>query len=337
MPRRPLSPFLFPGIGRTLHRTAGSIGLATLRVGTKVLEEGAKKKVAQRKAAAASGHWIPGIAFGPAGARRYRLFRPDGIGWAERLPLLVMLHGCCQDAVSFAASTRMNRLAEQRRFLVLYPEQERSAHPGNCWNWFDTRTGRAQAEAATLGAMLDQVLLLYPVDRGASRWPGLSAGASMAAYLATRMPERFRAVVMHSGVPPGAAHSGASALGAMLGWREPAGPPRAGAALPPLLVIHGNRDAVVASGNARAAAVAWAEGAGAVEGTSRVVRRGQRHPMTMTEFKVRRRTVATLCEVDGLAHAWSGGDERHPHGDGGGPDASRMTWAFIARQFAKAG
>ena len=337
MPRRPLlSSFLLPGIGRTLNRSAGSMGLATLRVGTRLLEEATKKKVVQRRdATAADGDWLPGVAFGPAGARRYRLFRPAGIGWGERLPLVVMLHGCCQDAVSFAASTRMNRIAAKQRFLVLYPEQERSAHPGNCWNWFDTRTGRAQAEAATLGTMIEQVLLLYPADRARVAVAGLSAGASMAGFLASRMPGRFRAVVMHSGIPPGSAHSGASAIGAMLGWREPSGPPAAGSALPPLLVIQGSHDLVVNSGNARAAARAWAEGAGAVEGEARTVRRGQRHPMTVTEYRVRRRAVATLCEVDGLAHAWSGGDDRHPYGDGGGPDASRLAWSFISRQFAK--
>lgn len=337
MPRRP-SPFplLLPGVGRTLNRTATDMGLAALRVGTRLVEEATRKKAVQRRAAAAGGDWLPGVAFGPAGARRYRLFRPAGTGFLERLPLVVMLHGCCQDATSFAASTRMNRIAARQGFLVLYPEQERSAHPGNCWNWFDTRTGRAHAEAATLAAMIDQVLLLYPADRARIAVAGLSAGASMAAFLASRLPQRFRAVVMHSGIPPGAAHSGASALGAMLGWREPSGPPAAGAALPPLLVIQGSRDVVVNAANARSAALAWAEGAGAVEGEARVVRRGQRHPMTVTEFRVRRRAVATLCEVDGLAHAWSGGDERHPYGDGGGPDASRLAWAFIAKQFVSA-
>lgn len=300
------------------------------------LEQAARTSATQRRAAGHGGDWLPGMAVGPGGARSYRLFRPAGIGWGERLPLVVMLHGCCQDAASFAASTRMNRLAARQRFLVLYPQQERSAHAGRCWNWFETRSGRAHAEAATLAAMIEQVLLFHPADRDRVAIAGLSAGASMAAFLASRMPARFGAVVMHSGVGPGAAHSGASALGAMLGWREPRDAPVFGADLPPLLVIHGSRDAVVASANAHAAAAAWARGAGAIEGESRVVRRGKRHPMTVTEFRARRRMVATLCEVEGLAHAWSGGDERHAFGDSDGPDASRLAWTFIARQFAKA-
>ena len=39
------------------------------------------------------GQWTSGIAIGPTGARRYRLFRPLGTKFGERLPLMVMLHG----------------------------------------------------------------------------------------------------------------------------------------------------------------------------------------------------------------------------------------------------
>jgi poly(hydroxyalkanoate) depolymerase family esterase len=285
----------------------------------------------------AAGHWAPGLAVGPSGARRYRLFRPDGIASGERVPLLVMLHGCGQDAARFAASTRMNRIALRERFLVLYPEQERLANAQGCWNWFDTASGRAQGEVALIMAAIDQVCLLYPVDRARVAVAGLSAGASMAALLATRHPERFRAVVMHSGVPPGAAHSSLSALGAMRGRRTAASLPVAASAsapdLPPLLVIHGSRDAVVAVRNGHAAAQQWADAAGATAGVVREIRRGKRHPMKVTDFKRYGHAVATLVDVAQLGHAWSGGVASEAYGDAQGPDASRMVWAFAAKQF----
>jgi poly(3-hydroxybutyrate) depolymerase len=56
--------------------------------------------------------------------------------------------------------------------------------------------------------------------------------------------------------------------------------------------------------------------------------------MTVTDFKVGRKTVAALVEIEKLGHAWSGGASRHTHSDGDGPDASRMMWAFAAKQFA---
>ena len=55
--------------------------------------------------------------------------------------------------------------------------------------------------------------------------------------------------------------------------------------------------------------------------------------MTVTDFKHRRNTVATLVEVDRLGHAWSGGAAKQPFSDSQGPDASRMAWAFAAKQF----
>jgi len=163
---------------------------------------------------------------------------------------------------------------------------------------------------------------------------GLSAGASMAALLVTRHPDRFRAVVMHSGVPPGLAHSSVSALGAMRGRHAApaaAHPPPPGGSLPPLLVIHGGVDTVAAARNGLAAARQWAQAAGAVAGPPRVVQRGRRHPMTVTDYRVGRRLAARLVEIGRLGHAWSGGAAGQPHGDGRGPDASRMAWSFIAR------
>lgn len=277
------------------------------------------------------GTWTPGVAMGATGMRRFRIYRPPGIAFGERLPLMVMLHGCGQDANRFALSTRMNQLAARERFLVLYPEQDRIANGQGCWNWFDTDNGRAYGEAALIMNAIDQACLLYPGDRTKVAVAGLSAGASMAALLVARHPERFKAVVMHSGIPPGTAHSGLSALGAMHGRRET--PPLVAAIWPPLLVVHGAADHVVSPQNGRAAARVWAEAADAQAGEERRVQRGQRHSMQVTDFKRRGRTVATLVAVDRLAHAWSGGAARQPYSDGQGPDASRMAWAFAARQF----
>ena len=55
--------------------------------------------------------------------------------------------------------------------------------------------------------------------------------------------------------------------------------------------------------------------------------------MQVTDFKHRGRTAATLINVDQLGHAWSGGAASQAFSDGQGPDASRMVWAFAAKQF----
>jgi poly(hydroxyalkanoate) depolymerase family esterase len=296
----------------------------------------------------ARGEWVGGVAPGPAGARRYHLYIPPGLALKanEKLPLLVMLHGCGQTGGDLAAATRMNRLAARERFLVLYPEQERMANAHGCWNWFERRNGKAQAEAATLLAAVDKVARRYPVDLARVAVAGLSAGASMAVLMAALYPQRFCAVAMHSGVAPGTAESAATALAAMHGRRAAHLPEPLGVSLnqgatpsvlplPPLLVLHGDADGVVSVRNAAATALLWADALGARAGALRTLQRGQRHAMRVTEFKTRGRTVVALREVAGLAHAWSGGVAQLPFSDPAGPDASALVWAFVARQFAK--
>ena len=334
---------------RAYERNLRALTKATLSNSKRIAGQVQRATAKRLKPPPGRGDWLSGVAVGPGGARGYHLFRPAGLELkpGERLPLMVMLHGCGQTGRDFAASTRMNALAVRQRFLVLYPEQDRIAHPQGCWNWYERRSGKADAEAATLMAAVDQACMLYPVDRDRVALAGLSAGASMAALLATRYPNRFRAVVMHSGVAPGAAKSPATALGAMRGEHVPPMPTTAvgkamGAAavfttLPPMLVLHGDADAVVAPSNAVSSAAVWATAVGARPGLTREVQRGKRRAMRVTDFRRKGRTLVTLCEIAGLGHSWSGGAPKLLFSDPEGPDATRMTWAFAAAQFKAAG
>jgi poly(hydroxyalkanoate) depolymerase family esterase len=319
-------------------RVMDAMTRSTVRASTQALKQAMRPAQERRKAPPGQGEWITGMAMGPAGMRRYHLFRPSGVHYSERLPLLVMLHGCGQDAKSFALSTRMNRIAARERFFVLYPEQDRRAHPQGCWNWYDTRSGHAFQEAATLIAAVDQACLFYPIDPGRVAIAGLSAGASMAALLVTRHPSRFKAIAMHSGVPPGTANSTASALGAMRGRKSSVAmplPTASASSWPPLLVIHGSADPVVAVENGLSAAQLWADAAHARADADRRLQRGNRYEMTVTDFRRKGATIASLCVVQTLGHAWSGGDGQQAFTDARGPDASRMVWAFVERQFRK--
>jgi len=308
----------------------------TLRTLTRVAQ--ARVKAAVKKArpaprAAKPGQrWISGVALNAAGARRYLLFKPPGARKTSPLPLLVLLHGCTQDAATIARSTRVHSLAAREGFIVLCPEQDRLANPQGCWNWFELRSGRAAAEAALINAAIDQACALHGADPTRIAVAGLSAGASMAALLGLHDPERFKAVAMHSGVAPGAAQSAATALRAMQG-RGKLHALASHAALPPLLVLQGDADHIVAPRNGRAVAQWWADAAQAQASAVRVVQRGQRHAARLTDFRAGARTVVTLCEIEGLAHAWSGGAAGQPYSDPNGPDAMRMIWAFAARAF----
>lgn len=66
----------------------------------------------------------------------------------------------------------------------------------------------------------------------------------------------------------------------------------------------------------------------------RIVQRGARYAVTITDYVKQRRVVVTHCLINGLGHAWSGGADGLAYSDPKGPNASRMIWAFAARQFA---
>ena len=349
MARRTRNPFL----GAALRRTLSVMTRTAMRAGARAIQKSLKPPPSVRntnaaKRPAASGkvarkvpsgrpdQWLFGKATSVGGTRRFHLYRPPGMTSDEKLPLLVMLHGCLQDAQALAAVSGMNRVAARQCFMVLYPEQDRVSNAQRCWNWFDTRSGRAQVEAGILEAAIDQTCLAYPVDRSRLVLAGLSAGAGMAALLATRRPERYCAVAMHSGIAPGVANSSATALRAMRGGAtgKPALSVTPGTKLPVLLVIQGGADSVVRSSNAEAAVQLWASNVGALAASPRTVQRGSRYAATVTDYRLGGRLVATLCLVDGLGHSWSGGAAGHAYSDVRGPDASRMIWAFAMKQFA---
>ena len=136
-----------------------------------------------------------------------------------------MLHGCTQDPDDFAAGTRMNELAQEQGFFVLYPAQAPRSNAHKCWNWFtpaDQRRG--QGEPSLLAGMTRHVIDTHAIDGRRVFVAGLSAGGAMAAILAREYPDLFAAAGVHSGIPPGAAHDVASAFVVMKGGPGSAAP-----------------------------------------------------------------------------------------------------------------
>ncbi len=277
-----------------------------------------------------------------AGARQYRLYIPSAYQ-GQKLPLIVMLHGCQQWPDDFAAGTQMNALAEENGCFVAYPGQPRSANGLRCWNWFNPRhQHRGRGEPSLIAGITQQIVERYDIDARRVYVAGLSAGGALTAVLAATYPDIYAAVGVHSGLARGAARNVPSAYTAM---RRGAGeiapevtlaPASLGLKRPvPMIIFHGDQDDTVHPSNAeQVLQQAWPH-AGTLFRHNRVQRRVRGgHAYSRTRYiDERSRSVLEFWVVHDSGHAWSGGDPAGSFTDPRGPDASReMIRFFLSHQ-----
>ena len=259
---------------------------------------------------------------GTAGARDYRLYVPASLPDGPQ-GLVLMLHGCTQNPEDFAAGTRMNDQAERAGLILVYPEQTRAENPQGCWNWFrpGDQSGRA-GEPAILAALALDVAERFEVPRDRIFAAGLSAGGAMAAILGTERPEVFSAVAVHSGLPAGAATDVATAFAAMRSGAAGRKPLKART-----IILHGTADATVARANGEAVLeAAKAAHPGREDTRSDLTGRPWRETVIRDGGG---RPMVAHWQVEGLGHAWSGGDARGSYADPKGPDASAEIVRFF--------
>lgn len=296
-----------------------------------------------RPGARAKGKFLARHHTGPAGSRAYKLYLPPQIllATAEPLPLVVMLHGCTQSPDDFATGTRMNQLADEHGFLVVYPEQPAGANPSRCWNWFRTQDQkRAGGEPEIIAGIVRAVQAEHAVAKGRVYVAGLSAGAAMALVLGETHPELFNAVGVHSGLPYKSANDIPSALAAMKGRsihsasasssQQATGHARQAV---PTIVFHGDRDHTVQHRNGEQVAqqsvtLHAAKGPLSVHTDTGVSPGGRRYQRAL-HTDAAGKSMVEVWTLHGAGHAWSGGEAAGTHTDPMGPDASAAMLAFF--------
>lgn len=270
------------------------------------------------------------------GTRSYRLYRPETSPESgARPPLLVMLHGCTQDAAGFARITRMASLAGAQGCWVLFPEQSAEVNRGRCWQWFEPgHQQRGAGEPAILAGMVRKLVREHQLDGQRVFVAGLSAGGAMAVILGRVYPDLFKAVGVCAGMPHGSARNAATAMLAMRGRHGVAGGPDRAGGSPgkPVrtIVVHGDRDRTVSPRNATAIVDAALDAFGPTTDEQEAGTAGGRNVI-----RVRYRTESGLVAAEawtihGAGHVWCGGAPG-TFSDPRGPDVSAVMLRFFLK------
>ena len=186
----------------------------------------------------------------------------------DPLALVVVLHGCLQTAAQFDKGSGWSRMARDKGFILLYPEQTRENNHNLCFNWFrPSSIARDRGELMSIRQMVEHAARHHNIPADRIFLQGLSAGAVMTGALLATYPELFAAGQMVGGLPQGAARDAMTAMHVMKSgvrrspreWGDFVRLAReeGGARRPAVSIWHGKADRVVNVANAQAILAQW--------------------------------------------------------------------------------
>jgi len=207
---------------------------------------------------------LPPIRDNPGNLEGY-VYVPEGMKGPA--PLVVVLHGCTQNAAVYDHGSGWSALADKHGFILLYPEQKRDNNPMLCFNWFSGNdTQRGMGEAASIANMIAEVKAAHDVDSQRVFVTGLSAGGAMASVMLATYPDVFAGGAIIAGVAFGCA-SGVSEAFSCMGGRAQSDAKELGARVrrasphkgpwPRVQIWQGSADHTVVASNADAIALQW--------------------------------------------------------------------------------
>lgn len=259
--------------------------------------------------------------------------------------MVLLLHGCQQRPVDFAEESGFVAAADAERFMIVAPRQDGHHQLQRCWRWYEAgHQGRGRGEPAILAELVAEVTAekgLWHADRRRVYAAGLSAGGAMSLILATTYPDVIAAAGVHSATAYRSATQGFSALGAMAAQGAMPAHELIGGEMAPVVLIQGTNDAVVRAPNGDRIVDQWlaSRDAAPLTGLDRVrplattralVVDGRRCIRTRW-YTARGRRVLEYWRIDGLRHAWSGGQRKGAFVDPKGPRAAEVMTSFFQR------
>ena len=207
---------------------------------------------------------VPAFGADPGNLAMYE-YVPDAL--PAGAPLVVLLHGCTQDAAAYHRHSGWAAQADEAGFALVYAEQRSANNANRCFNWFEPgHVARGSGEARSVASMVEHAVGAHGLDADRVYVSGLSAGGAMAGELLAAYPDLFAGGSVVAGIPVGCAtglidaftcmNPGRSQTPQQWGDRVRAKLPD-GADPPRVAVWHGTADLTVVPANADASVSQW--------------------------------------------------------------------------------
>lgn len=289
---------------------------------------------------------------GVYGFRNYKVYIPQGLSKTKKAPVVVMIHGCEQDAEMFAIGTRIIKWADKEKFIVLLPEQNPAFNPFKCWNWILPVNNSRYGEPAVIVEMLDTVLKKYNGDENNVFAAGMSSGASLVNILGNCYPDRFKALASHDGTQFYSTKSGMDFADVVL--YGPSVPASVAAEYGytcsaytkrpkqmPIIIFHGMNSPLMSPAQAYQIDAEFKVFNDLLDNGKRdasylaaktVVFYPGKENHGYNRYAVINKAKQELIVqymINDLSHSWSGGDATIPYNDPKGPDATGIIIEFF--------
>jgi poly(hydroxyalkanoate) depolymerase family esterase len=122
--------------------------------------------------------------------------------------LVVVMHGCTQDARTFTDESGWTQMSDQLGVALIMPQQQQANNYNYCFNWYDpANNARDRGEALSIKQMVDYMKSHHAIDPKRVFVTGLSAGGAMKSVMLADYPDVFSGGAIIAGLPYGFANN----------------------------------------------------------------------------------------------------------------------------------